>query len=176
MKLVIAIYLVLGAILNFVGPVALELKNRKKRTGAWWQTFLHGVMARPILIVFYPIWFITKAVDDIKTKAFETEYKKNYRDGLLYFERHIPGTGTIKCNRCDFSQDIVGFLHGGLPGSWSRAGVQCQTCGKFHKIGIGIVKTSNQKCNCGGILARGEALFCPSCKSNDLTYGLKYMT
>ena len=88
----------------------------------------------------------------------------------------MGGEGTISCNKCDFNQAIVSFLHGFGTNSWSNTGFQCQNCGKFHEIEYDTENTLGKLCDCGGVLSREEPLFCPNCRTTDIRYRLIRIT
>lgn len=95
---------------------------------------------------------------------------------LLYFS-YMGGVGTITCNSCNHSEEIVSFTHliGGKPLTFT--GVQCQKCGEFREI-MNYHEAGKERllCQCGGTLSRNEPLFCPHCKSKELDYSLKFLT
>ena len=93
-------------------------------------------------------------------------------DNLLYYNR-IGGAGIISCNECDFKQEIVSFTHGYKT---STTGYQCKECGKFHKITDDNIKSNIFNCECGGKLERDFPLFCPKCKSYNVSYNMRYIT
>ena len=132
------------------------------------------IIVRVLYTVFHPIMRLLFAVGFQRQEAFNKDIKPAGVNPL-YFGSNIPGFGVMKCNRCSFRQEIVGFLHGFGNDPWSKTGVQCQRCGKFHSVDKNKNPIKN-KCECGGRLEREKALFCPSCKSKDISYRIKYMT
>jgi len=48
-------------------------------------------------------------------------------DGLAF--SRVPGAGTIRCESCNHSEKIVGFIHNRES---STKGYQCRACGKFE--------------------------------------------
>lgn len=96
------------------------------------------------------------------------------KERLLYFDG-TSGEGKILCNRCGHSEDIISFLHGFFT-TRRNAGYQCQLCGKFRSI---VSEEGDQvilKCDCGGDLSRGKPIFCPECKSKDVSFILGRIT
>jgi hypothetical protein len=85
--------------------------------------------------------------------------------------QEIGGAGKLICNNCRHEQDIVSFLHGS---EWCASGFQCQKCGKIS------VQESDKKWSktydCGGEYSRDEKLFCPICKSKNLSYRMSFIT
>jgi len=94
-------------------------------------------------------------------------------DNLTYYWK-MGGARILRCNNCDFKQDIVSFLHGA--DSWSNTGFQCQDCGEIHEIEYDTETSLGRLCDCGGVLSREEPLFCPNCRTNDIRYCISYMT
>ena len=88
----------------------------------------------------------------------------------------MGGKGVISCNECDFKQEIVSFLHGFGKNPWICRGFQCQSCGKFHDIERIDGKYDKTECECGGILENENPLFCPVCKSHNMSYNMEYIT
>ena len=124
--------------------------------------------------------FCLKSIE-IKRTELAFELKRNIEaelakikveDNLLYYNR-IGGAGIISCNECDFKQEIVSFTHGY---EISTTGYQCKECGKFHKITDDNIKSNIFNCECGGKLERDFPLFCPKCKSYNVSYNMRYIT
>ena len=97
----------------------------------------------------------------------------------LFFSK-ASGSGIISCNKCFYSESILGFIHGYDFSNGKRCGTegfQCQTCGKFHTIKSYEHENYVLKnCDCGGNISRKEFIFCPKCKSDDIEYQNKYLT
>ncbi len=100
--------------------------------------------------------------------------KVSHREQGLYFDQ-MGGAGIIKCQTCNYAHDIVSFIHGFPIDSWNKAGFQCQACGNFHEI-ENFLTNKNRECDCGGELSRGNKLFCPKCKSKNLSYQMEFIT
>ena len=170
------IYLTIGVLLVIIGPLARMINERERTPVQQWKRILLEIVLRILCIALYPIILLVMAVDFHRSKSVNKYMEAREGDNSLYFSNSIPGAGIIKCNRCDFSQEVVGLVHGFEPNPWSRAGVQCQNCGKFHTIRRSNENSEDIKCECGGNLDREKALFCPKCRTNDLSYRVKYMT
>ena len=124
------------------------------------------------------------------------EMKPNSNDsrseGIKF--QYLGGHGTLSCNQCNFSESLTSFIHGI---DSSRTGYQCQACGKFasririqrhrrSKVEIqeaqeirnesGSAYEASLICECGGKLNREQILFCPDCKSKDMSYSMEYIT
>ena len=97
----------------------------------------------------------------------------------LFFSK-ASGSGIISCNKCFYSESILGFIHSYDFSNGNRCGTegfQCQTCGKFHTIKSYEHENYVLKnCDCGGNISRKEFIFCPKCKSDDIEYQNKYLT
>lgn len=87
-------------------------------------------------------------------------------DDRLYF-RNMGGAGIIRCSQCKYAQEFVSFLHGA---NWERTGYQCQKCFKFLDIENEKFPLRSRRCECGGKLARDRTVFCPRCRTNNVTY------
>lgn len=93
-------------------------------------------------------------------------------DDNLYFS-NMSGFGSLKCNSCNFSKDLVGSVH--KLDLWECLGYQCQKCGELHKINNPNDLNHPLICKCTGHLSRGNIVFCPECKSKNVKYNLKYL-
>jgi DNA-directed RNA polymerase subunit RPC12/RpoP len=96
---------------------------------------------------------------------------------------YMGGVGKIHCEDCGHSKKVSSSIHGLIiPGSnefGSATGYQCLTCGKFAMIShenIDGVMSGEIKCKCSGELSRDHVLFCPKCKSKNLSYVMEYIT
>lgn len=96
---------------------------------------------------------------------------KDYDKHLYYWK--MGGAGTIRCLECNFQQKIISFLHGA---NWNNSGYQCQKCGKFHEIECDLDNSKRKRCECGGKLDRDKPIFCPKCKTTNLSYYLRIIT
>jgi hypothetical protein len=96
------------------------------------------------------------------------------------------GSGTIYCNDCGHSEEVISFLHGFGPKSQCTLGYQCQSCAKLVDFdskpigGLGMklleIKVRTMRCECGGRYARDKQIKCPQCKSVDVRYELGMIT
>ncbi len=69
---------------------------------------------------------------------------------------------------------VTGALHN--PGtSDAIVGQQCQKCGKFVVVEF-PVNPNMMKCDCGGELSREASVFCPECKSKNVSYRRGFIT
>ena len=189
MKTVILIYLAFGIILNLIGPLANKIReqNKKlkirsladpfasKKSIPKWKIILVDFIIRFLTLLFFPILYLVITIDFFRDKSPNRKTNIQIPDKLLYFGE-MGGMGKVTCNNCDFSEDVVGFLHGFGEGSWNKTGFQCQKCGKFHAIEYDMKNEKGKRCECGGTLDRDKPIFCPSCRSNDITYKMRFIT
>ena len=134
-----------------------------------WKKILFKLIIHTSLLLLYPILYLITFIEYLPSNFLKR------RDNKLYFGR-LGGVGQIKCNVCDYNENIISFIHGGHSIFWSVTGFQCQKCGKFHKIEDGTNTSKVEKCECGGNLDREKPLFCPKCKTNDISYKLNLIT
>lgn len=187
---ILAIYLAIGILMNFIGPLAKKINEEitkikepsfadlltQKPSVPFWKKFLFEVILRLFTILLYPVLFVIISIDYYRSRNQKQEnVQSNLDDKLLYYWK-MGGAGIIKCNSCNFSQNIISFLHGHGPNSWNNSGFQCQKCGKFHEIEYDMDNSKGKLCECGGSLSREKPLFCPICKKTDLQYSMSYIT
>jgi|GEM_PF-2861408 len=108
--------------------------------------------------------------DRMKKRRIDTQTEN--RDSGLFFH-YMGGAGELYCKDCNYREEITSFMHG-MNGSVS--GVQCQSCGKLHAISNWIEEDKQTNCECGGMLSRDNAVFCPQCKSNKVRYEVYCIT
>jgi len=110
--------------------------------------------------------------------AMNQQSKDNKQDINLSFKTIGSGAGRIYCNNCNHEENIISFIHGFNEEDCNDAesGYQCQSCGKFHSLTMCDIHDEKFICDCGGRLSNEEELFCPQCKSKDITYKVSYVT
>ena len=87
---------------------------------------------------------------------------------------YIGGYGTIQCHDCHHIENVTGALH--IHGTDKAVqGFQCQECGKFKVLSF-PPDPKKKKCTCGGELTREEVVFCPVCRSQKVTYSMRFIT
>ena len=115
-----------------------------------------------------------------KAKKREQKEEKIYaakpKDTRLYFQYNIPGVGEITCKSCGYNQKLTGSWHSNTKDEIYGTGYQCQGCGKFHELRNESNDVKIGACECGGDLERTKPLFCPECKSFELSYRMSYIT
>lgn len=185
---ILAIYLAIGVLMNIIGPLAKKInkeinkikkpsftdKLTEKPPVPFWKKILFESILRLFTILLYPILFVIISIDYYRSKK-QIDLHSNLDDNLLYYWK-LGGAGIVKCNNCNYSQNIISFLHGHGPNSWNNSGFQCQKCGKFHEIEYDTNNSKGKLCECGGNLSREKALFCPKCKKTNLEYLMSYIT
>lgn len=89
----------------------------------------------------------------------------------------LIGSGELSCNECHHNQSITGFFHGHFRLGWIEEGIQCQKCGLITTRNTSSEDQSwKDGCECGGTFLNTEVLFCPDCKSNQVSYQMDWMT
>ena len=130
-----------------------------------------------MIILFWPMWVVDNYIVESKRMkrwkrldVEEAEFNIQKRAGLTFGS----GVGEITCHDCAQKTHVHAFTHGPAAKhiTWC-AGYQCQLCGKF-------TTRSDDKdsifCECGGNLENRKVLFCPGCKSRNLSYRMEYIT
>jgi len=203
MKILLLIYLAGGILLNLVGTVTDDIK-KEVRIQKYSQSDIQDyhkyqkekrlligleILLRLLVIIFSPVVLVIVIIDhyqqihrqkkEKKQIGYEQEMKKKALiegRSFLYFEK-IHGGGIIKCHGCGYKEEIIGFVHGfGDPTPYSE-GCQCQSCGAFSTIDHEDNQiVSSDKCSCGGLFSDKEPVFCPKCKSRDVSYQWTYVT
>lgn len=200
MKIGIIIYLLVGVLLNLIGPLAKMVKDEiidtkknfliysisENKTDKQIRIIAAEIVMRFLILSLFPIGYILwidhykkerKRKEQLKDrmKKDQDQKLKDLIDNksFLYFGS-VSGGGIIHCHGCGYSEEIVGFVHGGV---WYSEGYQCKSCGKFGEVEyLGDGKYSSKNCRCGGELSREKPIFCPICKTHDVSYQLKYLT
>lgn len=187
---ILAIYLAIGVLVNYIGPLSKKIDEeivstkepsfvdllKEKPPASFWKIFLFEFILRLFTILLYPILFVIISIDYYRSRnQKQVNLNRNLDENLLYYW-NMGGAGNIKCFSCNYSQNIISFLHGIGAKSLCNSGFQCQKCGKFHVIEYYMDNLKVEMCECGGNLSRDEPLFCPICKKTDLRYSMNYIT
>ena len=183
-------YLILGLIFCLIGPLSRRVKESiSKHTLPSPSDIFLGKPPVPlgkklliivalftVSIAFYPFFYVVIVIDYFRKKSFNKNIQHEHpQDNLLYF-KYIPGAGKLTCNSCNFQSEIVGFLHSEDESGLKTTGYQCQNCGKFQSITDNIVNPISKLCSCGGNLDRNNPIFCPNCKSENISYKIEIIT
>lgn len=203
MWIIVLIYIIIGVILNFIGPVAKFIRdtikdlhdqsesyiNKDGTASSKRKIVLAEIFLRWLVLLLYPFAYLVVLIDCSKKSSKKHEYKKQKKlervqkmkdvitnKSFLYF-KDIFGGGIIRCHGCGFKEEINCSTHGFSHIGDFYNGYQCQSCGKFHIItSYGNEKPKINNCSCGGKLSRENPIFCPKCKTTDVSYLLRYMT
>ena len=87
--------------------------------------------------------------------------------------------GEIACRDCGFREEITSFMHGFTSGpeASAREGRQCLQCGKFTTVHLqGNYGRFPPAVRVWWELSRDHFLFCPTCRSKNLSYGISVMS
>ena len=183
------IYGVAGLLLGTVGPVGRSIQREVETARG--TAFTNEIMGRKapsetklflfkitLTLGFSLLWpfLLRSALKSDNEHEHILDPEESTNQGLMF--QHMGGHGTISCNDCDFQQPQTSFIHGI---SSSRSGFQCQSCGKLtsNTRTQNDTQESNRAtmvCECGGELSRDHVLFCPDCKSTNLSYSMEYIT
>lgn len=185
----IIIYLVIGVILNIVGPLAKVIRrevemldfsstshiNGKEKPIPKWKAILFEVTLRCLNLFFYPFLFLLWVIDFYREK----KSLKGESEEIINSLGRYSGGVDIKCNDCGWENTVISSIHGFDPNSkkeWYEFGYQCQECGKFIGIKNRTLNEDTDKCECGGYLSSDKPLFCPKCKSINITAKTVFLT
>ena len=183
------IYILIGILLGTVGPVGKDISKEVERargtplTNAFYEReppsetklLLFRVIVTLGFILLWP--FFIYGIFKERRREIELGKRLEEKSKGLWFS-YMGGHGKITCKDCDHSEEMTSFTHGI---DSSTSGFQCQKCGKISSIhggGRGQANEYEQSlvCECGGSLERSKVLFCPDCKSKNLSYQMKYIT
>ena len=188
-ELVIGIYVTLGLFLATLGPAGRSIRREVEKTRG--TEFTNAIMQREapsekklfffkltLILGFSLLWpfLLWGALKENKNYEVQPDSDDFEHKGLKF--QYMGGHGKLSCNDCDFQQSQISFIHGI---STSKSGYQCQACGKLTSN----TRTQNDTqatnraalvCECGGKLERDQVLFCPDCKSTNLSYSMEYIT
>jgi hypothetical protein len=176
----IAVYLVAGVVAVLTPPLATKLSEpflefRAAINGTpIWRVKMYWITVRVIVVVGWPIFYLVVLYDAVQDRKRQKQAEKIQRektpeDTGLFF-KWMGGRGAVRCNACGYEEKVTCFLHWlGPTGKDTQTGFQCQSCGKFHSVENADL-TTQVRCSCGGELSRDKTVFCPQCKSRDVSY------
>jgi hypothetical protein len=184
-------YLFIGALLGTIGPagrdIAREIESLRgipltntvtgRDPPSELKIFFFRMVITTGFILLWPVFIPGVLRERARIRA----RKKNFEEKSqgLWLEYNTGGHGTVTCNDCHFSKELTSFIHGR---DWCNSGFQCQSCGKLTSIragGPGRPRNEYERrlvCACGGDLARDRVVFCPRCKSKNMSYDMEYIT
>ena len=188
-ELVLAIYVTFGLFLGTLGPAGRSIQREVEKARG--TEFTNAIMQREapaekkilffklvLILGFSLLWpfLLWGALKENGKYEIQPNALDAQSQGMKF--QYMGGHGSISCNDCDFQQSQTSFIHGI---STSRSGYQCQACGKLTSNTRTQNDTQEAKravlvCECGGKLERDQVLFCPDCKSTNLSYSMEYIT
>ena len=184
------LYLAVGLLLGTVGPAGKSIS--KEVAKARGSPLVNAITEREPpselklglfrliitlgFILLWPVFTYGIVKDQRDERARMKAFADEQAEGLRF--QYMGGCGSLKCNDCEHSEDVTSFIHGIEE---SVTGFQCQTCGRLAAIESGGPGHANEyarslTCGCGGPLDREKVLFCPNCRSKNLTYDLRFIT
>jgi ribosomal protein S27E len=185
------LYFAVGVLLGTVGPAGKQIFEEVAKARGTPLTNAIAEREQPselklaifrsiITVGFILLWpvFIYGIVKDQRDEAASMKaFEERHAEGL-WFQYSMSGRGDLRCNDCSYSEEVTSFIHGI---SSSSTGFQCQACGRFAAIDSGGPGHTNEYakslvCDCGGPLDREKVVFCPNCRSKNLTYDLQVIT
>jgi hypothetical protein len=204
-ELVIGIYVTLGLFLATLGPAGRSIRREVEKTRGTEFTNAIIQREAPsekklfffkltLILGFSLLWpfLLWGALKENKNYEVQPDNDDFEHKGLKF--QYLGGHGKLSCNECNFSESLTSFIHGI---DSSRTGYQCQACGKFasrirtqrHRRSNDAIQEAKEIhfesgssyeasliCECGGKLNREQILFCPDCKSKDMSYSMEYIT
>jgi len=123
-------------------------------------------------VLCYPLFYSIKVYDLLFHNKRSGAVLDLSENPFTYFY-HLGGAGTVWCSDCGYAEEIISFIHGATD---SSTGMQCQSCGQFSSLKDAEMLNQPRLCACGGKLERDAALFCPTCKSRNINYDMRYIT
>ena len=189
-EIVLVIYWVIGTLLATIGPASKDINMEVDRIRG--SSLLDAYLEREpptklklcifrafITAAFILLWpFFIFGIMKAQRKAREEDeaFEDKRLQGLWF--HYLGGYGSITCKDCMHNESITSFTHGR---DSSTAGFQCQACGKFSAIrsggpGKATDYQSSLICECEGKFERDNVLFCPQCRSKNLSYDMEFIT
>ena len=189
-EIVLVIYFFVGTLLATIGPAGKDITVEVDRIRG--SSLLDAYLEREPpsklklwvfrafitagFILLWPVFIFGIMKAQKNTKEQDQVFEDERAQGLWF--HYLGGYGAISCKDCMHSESITSFTHGR---DSSTAGFQCQSCGKFAAIrsgGPGKAEEyqSSLNCECGGKFEREKVLFCPECRSKNLSYDMEFIT
>ena len=186
-----AAYLFVGTLLGTIGPAGkdfareVESLRRTPLTNAVTgseptselKIFLFRMLITAGFILLWPVFIPGVLREQARFQVRDKVFAEKSQG--LSFEYNMGGHGIVTCNDCCYSKELTSFTHGR---DWCNSGFQCQSCGKLTTIqsgGPGRAANEYERslvCGCSGVLARDKVVFCPECKSKNMSYDMEYIT
>ena len=185
-----AIYLLIGILFGTIGPAGKDIAKEVDRargsplTNAFMEReapsevklFFFRITITLGFVFLWPFFIYGIMKEHNKSVALDKRLADERAEGIWF--HYMGGHGVITCKDCDHSEEVTSFIHGV---NSSSSGFQCQACGKLSSIRAGSlgrahVHQDSLQCECGGPLKRDKVIFCPICKSKNLSYQMQYIT
>lgn len=189
-EIVLMAYLVVGSYLATWGPagkvIAEEIERARgssllnaymeRQPPSEGKLFLFRIVITTVFVLLWPVFIVGMLNAQRMAKKESMAFENKPSQGQFF--QYLGGCGSITCIDCKHNESITSFTHGRQS---STAGFQCQSCGCFAAIQSGGPgETRNYKssliCECGGRFEREKVLFCPECRSKNLSYDLEFIT
>jgi len=185
-----AIYLLIGILFGTIGPAGKDIATEMDRargsplTNAFMEReapsevklFFFRITITLGFVFLWPFFIYGIMKEHNKSVALDKRLADERAEGIWF--HYMGGHGVITCKDCDHSEEVTSFIHGV---NSSSSGFQCQACGKLSSIRAGslgraAIHLDSLQCECGGPLKRDKVIFCPTCKSRNLSYQMEYIT
>jgi hypothetical protein len=190
-EILTSVYFLIGAVLGTIGPTAKAISKEVESArgtplthaafGTKPPSELKLALLRLILTVGFVLLWPVFTYSIVKEQRRDAQLQRELDEinaGGLWFQYNMGGCGTVTCHDCKYSESVTSFIHGI---NSSRTGFQCQACGKLEGIESGGPGRANEYarsliCECGGAFERDKVVFCPTCKSKNMTYHMEFIT
>lgn len=152
----------------------IELKKLNGQVEGIMGFVLYLVLVFLMFILLYPVQLIELCIK-IKKKSLESIQEKSfpYKGGLTYNDMLGVG-GHIFCNHCSYLIYINICILGFKPihkRKEIKTSYHCPNCGEFKNMKWHL-NMEIPRCHCGGKLNKEHVLFCPKCRSKDISYAM----
>ena len=189
-EIVLVIYFFVGTLLATIGPAGKDITVEVDRIRG--SSLLDAYLEREPpsklklwvfrafitagFILLWPVFIFGIMKAQRKAREEDQAFEDKRAQGLWL--HYLGGYGSLSCNDCMHNESITSFTHGR---DSSTAGFQCQACGSFAAIqsggpGKATEYKSSLICECGGKFEREKVLFCPECRSKNLSYDMEFIT
>jgi DNA-directed RNA polymerase subunit M/transcription elongation factor TFIIS len=197
MKTILLVYLIIGIIAIFLGPLAKRIKDEfavqnleSDAVPTTKKSYFSYFLVCFLAIFLYPLFYLVNAYHFFKEAVATHSVSPNMHVHQGIYFSSMNGSGRITCGDCGFTQRLVSLMYITKEGiDTTCRGYQCQSCGTFKEMsyeGTAAAQTKSAKkmvytdvaetCGCGGVLEREKKLFCPKCQSQHLSYECIFKT
>jgi hypothetical protein len=181
----------IGTLLGTIGPAGVDIAQEVeglrgtpltnavagREPPSELKIFLSRMVITAGFILLWPVFIPGVLREQARVRARDKVYAEKSQG--LSFEYNMGGHGIVTCQDCHYIKELTAFTHGR---DWCKSGFQCQSCGELTSIqagGPGRPRNEYERrlvCACGGVLARDKVVFCPECKSKNMSYDMEYIT